>query len=110
MRAARPVALKKCLFQGTFNFGGHFKADGDVKLGLGDGNNQIRLGDVTNTAFVLGRLIVKTRAGLDGITLNNVYVVGATRIMTGGGADTLMIDGSTFQGAFAADLGGGDEK
>ena len=87
-----------------------FRVGRDVVLNLGDGPNQVAIGDGTATVPVGGRLSITTGRGDDQVALGNVEVAGAVAIRTGAGGDGLGVEfGSKFNGAFLADLGAGGD-
>jgi large repetitive protein len=96
--------------QDSFNVSPTFKADGNVVLNLGEGDNVVTIGAATATTDIGGNLVLQSGAGNDAITLQRVAVTGLTSITTGAGNDTLTIDnGSAFTGTFLADTGSGND-
>ena len=101
-------------FADVFEANANFKADKNVTLTLGGGDNVVTLGDGNGLATVGGKVTVRTGAGNDQVTFDRVSVFGSVLVTTLGGADTLTIDnGATFASAplatFTADLGAGDD-
>jgi hypothetical protein len=102
-------------FTDLFETNTNFKADKNVSLTLGGGDNVVTLGDGNGLAMVGGKVTVRTGAGNDQVTFDQVSVFGSVSVTTLGGADTLTIDhGATFASAplatFTADLGAGDDS
>jgi large repetitive protein len=96
--------------QDSFSVSPMFKADRNVVLNMGDGDNVVTIGAATAPTPIGGNLVIQSAAGNDAIALERVAVTGLTSITTGAGNDTLTIDnGSTFTGTFVADTGSGND-
>jgi hypothetical protein len=94
----------------TFSVSPTFKADRNVVLTLGEGDNVVTIGAATVPTDIGGSLVIQSGSGNDAITLQRVAVTEITSITTGAGNDTLTIDnGSAFTGTFLANTGLGSD-
>jgi hypothetical protein len=104
------ITVKGGWYSDLFETNAQFKANKNLTLTLGGGDNTVSLGDGTADVAVVGNLKVTAAGGADYVSLDRVAVTGTTTVMTLSGADMLSVeDGSSFAKAFTADLGTGDD-
>jgi len=105
------LSVKGAWFTDVFDANSFFRASKNVSLKLGDGDNEVTIGDGGPAVVsILGNLSIQTGAGNDLINLDRLALSGFANLKLSGGADELSIENnSTFSGAFTADMGVGDD-
>ncbi len=104
------ISVKGAWFTDVFDANSNFQADRNVSLELGDGDNEVTIGDGGGPVSILGNLSIQTGAGNDLINLDRLALTRSAKLKLFGGADELSIENnSALAGAFSANMGAGDD-